>query len=240
MLASARTPQDISGKAIKDSFKESNFMVPVKDYNTADMEAAMKLSNMLKNPTEDQKVILDAIKALLSDTEKAKEGEKGINGNGELAQAEDSLLKAAASALLAQAMPDLIKKGDLSNIRAIFSELDASKNKIMLEYDKSTRPYYENMLKDLAKNMAILQLKNVLNSNMSKDQLEKLPPSELDKILEKIKRQKDRSTEEAYLLQQEAKYRKAYIDPSKQKLEDDMKGMIRSFTRKINDSLLSR
>jgi hypothetical protein len=75
---------------------------------------------------------------------------------------------------------------------------------------------------------------------MSKDQLEKLPPSELDKILEKIKRQKDRSDAEVYILQQEAKYRKSYIDPSKQKLEADMKDMMRGFTQKINDTLQPR
>jgi hypothetical protein len=109
----------------------------------------------------------------------------------------------------------------------------------MLEYDKAARPYYDNMLKDLSKNMTMLQLKNILNSNMSKDQLEKLPPSELDKIMEKIKRQKDKAFEEEYLLQQEAKYRKTYLDPSKKKLEEDMKGMMDIFTQKINASLTS-
>jgi uncharacterized protein YnzC (UPF0291/DUF896 family) len=89
----------------------------------------------------------------------------------------------------------------------------------------------------MAKNMAILQLKKILNGDMTKEDLAKLPPSELDKILDKIKKQKNRAFEEEYLIQQEAKYRKAYIDPNKQKLQDDMKGMLKVFTKKINDAL---
>jgi hypothetical protein len=72
---------------------------------------------------------------------------------------------------------------------------------------------------------------------MSKDQLEKLPPSELDKILEKIKKQKDKAFEEQHLLQQEAKYRTTYIDPNKKKLESDVKEMLNDFTQKINGTL---
>ena len=72
---------------------------------------------------------------------------------------------------------------------------------------------------------------------MTKDELDKLPTSELDKILEKIKNMKDKSFEEAYILHQEAKYRQTYLDPNKKKLEEDMKGMLRDFTQKINSAL---
>ena len=74
---------------------------------------------------------------------------------------------------------------------------------------------------------------------MSKEELDKLPPSELDKILEKIKKEENRTFEEEYILQQEAKYRKEYIDPNKKKLEDDMKNMLNNFTSKINGVLKS-
>ena len=201
-----------------------------------DTEIAKALANILSNPTEDQKVITDVLKALLKDTEKAAE-DAAAKGNPELKKAQDDLLQAVANLLLAQAMPDLIKKGDIAGIKTMFSDLDTAKTKLMNDYAKSTRPYYDNMLKDLARNLAMLQLKNILNPNMSKDELEKLPPSELDKILEKIKQQKDKAFEEEYLLQQEAKYRKTYIDPNKQKLEEDMKNMLNDFTKKINGAL---
>ena len=55
--------------------------------------------------------------------------------------------------------------------------------------------------------------------------------------LEKIKKMKDKSFEEAYILQQEAKYRQAYLDPNKKKLEDDMKGMLNNFTSRLNGVL---
>jgi len=221
----------------KDSFRESALAIPVKDFNAADMEAATRLTNILNNPSEDQKVIIDVLKALLGDTGKAQD----VSGNQspELKKASDDLLQMVANILLAQAVPDLLNKGDVSNIKAMFSELDTQRNKIMLEYAQSTKPYYENMIKDLAKNMAMLQAKNLLNPNMSKDELSKLPPSELDKILDKIRNMKDKSFEEKYLLQQEAKYRQDYLDPNNKKLESDMKGMLKNFTGRINDVLKS-
>ena len=201
-------------------------------------EVATKLASILANPTEDQKVILDTIKALLADTTRVKE-DAANKANSELKKAEDDLLNAVANILLTGAMPDLIKKGDVANIKAIFTELDSVKNRIMLEYNESAKPYYDNIIKDLAKNMPMLQLKNILSPSMTKDELEKLPPSELDKLLEKIKQQKNKDFETEYLLQQEVKYHKLYIEPSKQKLEDSMKEMLVKFTSRINDTLKS-
>ena len=226
---------EISENRSKDPFEQSALLVP-KYVSSADVETAMRLADILKNPTDDQKTIIDTIKALLGDTHRT-EKEPGKQPNPELKKAQDDLLNAVANILLAQAVPDLLKQGDISNIKTIFQELDTKKNKIMLEYAKSTKPYYENMIKDLAKNMAILQSKNLLSPNMAKDELDKLPPSELDRILEKIKNMKDKSFEEAYILQQEAKYRKDYLDPNKKKLEDDMKGLLNNFTARLSEVL---
>lgn len=40
-----------------------------------------------------------------------------------------------------------------------------------------------------------------------------------------------------YILQQDAKYRKAYLDPANKLLEESMKKMMRSFTDKLNNTL---
>jgi hypothetical protein len=233
---SARGYSELANTTMAGPIKESVIVISVR-VDAQDLEIASRLSNILKNPTEDQKVILDAIKSLLADS--AKINEDGKNANPELLKAQNDLLNAVANILLAQAVPDLLKKGDISNIKTMFRELDNTKNKIMLEYAKSTKPYYDNMLKDMAKNMAVLQGRNLLNPNMTKDELDKLPPSELDKILEKIKNMKDKTFEEEYLLQQEAKYRKEYLDPNKKKLEEDMKDMMKNFTGRISDVLKS-
>ena len=195
-------------------------------------------SSPIKNLADDQKAMIDLAKTILAETSKLT-GKEGSGANPELKKATDDLLQMVANILLAQAVPDLLKSGDVSNIKAMFSELDTQINKIMFDYSIATRPYYENMLKDMAKNLAILQSRNLLNPDMTKEELLKLPPSELDKILQKIKSMKDKTFEEEYLLQQEAKYRKTYIEPNNKKLEDDMKGMLKTFTGKINDVLKS-
>jgi len=224
-------------KIVKESLGQSALALPDGQADPQAMEMAMRLASILNNPTEAQKVTIDSIKALLNDINKVEEA--SANQSPELKKASDDLLQMVANILLAQAVPDLLNKGDVSNIKAMFSELDTQRNKIMLEYAQSTKPYYENMIKDLAKNMAMLQAKNLLNPNMSKDELSKLPPSELDKILDKIRNMKDKSFEEKYLLQQEAKYRRDYLDPNNKKLESDMKDMLKSFTGRINDVLKS-
>ena len=85
--------------------------------------------------------------------------------------------------------------------------------------------------------MSAFQLKNVLSGSMTKEELEKLFRSEIDKILEKLRQAKERSFEAEYILQQEAKYRKAYLDPSKKMLDARMKGLLESFTKKLSGAL---
>jgi len=193
------------------------------------------LAGILRNPTTDQKVMLDSVKALLNDINKVEDASD--KQSPELKKASDDLLQMVANILLAQGVPDLLKSGDVSNIKSIFQELDATRAKIMLEYSTATKPYYDNIIKDLAKNIAMLQSKNLLKPDMTREELSKLSPSELDKILEKIRSMKDKSFEEEYILQQEAKYRQAYLDPNKKKLEADMKDMLNSFTGRIGDLL---
>ena len=227
---------DASGKAEADLLKESAISASLEMFSAQDIEAAMRLASIMKNPTEDQKFIISAIKALLLDTSKFAEDPSG-KANAELKKAEKDLLNMVANVLLAQAMPDLLNKGDMANIKSIFSNLNNVKGKIMLQYEQAIKPYYENVLRDIAKNMSTLQTQNVLSANMSKEELDKLPPSELDKILEKMKKQEKKTFEEEYILQQEAKYRSTYLDPNKRKLEEDMKGLMKDFTSQIGDVL---
>ncbi len=198
-----------------------------------DMSAMAMLASIMKNPTEDQKRILDAVTALLNEVSKQEQE----SASPELKKATDNLLQAVAAVLIAQAIPDLFKEGDISNIKNIFSELNTQKGRIVLEYQESVKPYYDEILKEMSKNMAILQLKNMLPGKMTKEQLEKLPPNEMDKILEKLRQAKDKSLEEEHILQQEAKYRSLYIEPNKKMLEDNMKHMLEGFTKKLSGVL---
>jgi hypothetical protein len=87
--------------------------------------------------------------------------------------------------------------------------------------------------------MAILQFKDIISNKMIRDELERIPRNELDKIMQKLRQSKDKSFEEEYILQQEAKYRKAYIEPNKKILEDNMKGMMNLFTQRLSKVLES-
>jgi hypothetical protein len=103
------------------------------------MEIARALANVLANPTDDQKAVIDVASSLVKEMDDVIGKDAGANP--ELKKATDELLQAIANVLLAQAIPDLLKEGDLSNIRGIFSNLDTAKTKIMLEYNDATKPY---------------------------------------------------------------------------------------------------
>ena len=225
-------------KIAMDTLNQSALSAPIVNLSAAKitkMELAMKLSSIIANPTEDQKMILDSVMAILNETD--KEGEGSVSP--ELKKAQDDLLQMVASVLIAQAIPDLLKEGDVLGIKNIFSELNASKNRIMSGYQESTKPYYDEMVKELEKNMSVLQLKNILSNSMSSKDLEKMPRNDIDKVLEKLRQAKDKSFEAEYILQEEAKYRKAYLDPNKKIMEERMKAMMRDFTSRLSKVLES-
>ena len=228
----------IMAKTLDDPLSFSALSVPHGVVSIESMDREAKLSGIIKSPTEDQKAVLDVIKALLTDISKGnKEGVGNEAANPQFKKAEADLLNAVENVLLAQAIPDLMGQGDMANIKAIFSDLNTTKNKILSEYEKSTNRYYENIAKDIAKNMAALQMGNVLTSQLTKEELAKLPPNELNKMLEKIKRQERKTFEEEYILQQEAKYRAVDPESGKKRFEEDMKSLMKDFTGKISNVL---
>ncbi|MCX5686940.1 MAG: hypothetical protein NTW09_05755 [Candidatus Omnitrophica bacterium] len=201
------------------------------------MEIAAKFANILGNPTEDQKVLIDAIKGLLQDMNKVEKEEAEAGTNPELKKASDNLIQMVANILLAQAIPDLLKEGDIHGIKGIFKELDTVKTRIMREYEAATTPYYDKIKKDIMKNVNVLQLNNVISNTLAEEELRNMPRSNIDIIIAKLKKLEKRSFEEDYILQQESKYRKDYLDPNKKKLEDDMKGILENVTKKLNRTL---
>ena len=74
-------------------------------------------------------------------------------------------------------------------------------------------------------------------SKLSDEELKKLEPREIDRILANIRKSNDNSFEVQYILQQDSKYRKEYLDPSKKLMEDHMKDILGIFTKKINEAL---
>lgn len=199
-----------------------------------DMDIAFILAKILKNPTEDQKLVLYAVESLLADIKAIQEK---AGASPELARAETDLLQIVAAVLLVQGVPDLLKTGDIDGVKGIFSDLGASKDKILLDYSESVKPYYENIVKELTANLAMLQLKGMLSGKLTEEELRKMKPVEIDKILERIQRSNDRSLEIKRLLEKNADYRKTYLDPQNKALEANIRLMLNEFTGKINKAI---
>ena len=191
-------------------------------------DAEMMLSKIIRNPTQDEKKIMDVLTDILITVEGLNKDSAGAES---LKQAADDLLQMVASVLIAQAVPDLLKEGDVANIKGIFSDLDTSRRAILTDYNESVKPYYDEMKKMLSSNKSV-----VFNAMLEKE-LSKMEPNDIDKVLEKLHKASNKSFEEEYILQQEEKYRKQYIDPNKKVLEDKMKVMMKDFTQRLSGVL---
>jgi hypothetical protein len=204
------------------------------DQRIQTMDIALALANILKNPTEDQKLILDSIISLLSDTNKNKEND---SQSPELKKAQDDLLQMVANVLIAQAIPDLLKEGDVAGIKNIFKDLDTEKSKLIVDYNESIKPYYSEIKKLLSRNLAMLQLNNIVSKTMLQEEISKMEPNEIDRIIGKIKKMQNTSFEANYIVQEEAKLHSKFIDPNKKAFEDRMKAMLEGFTQRLSKIL---
>jgi len=198
------------------------------EFNQANMEIAMMLAAIMRNPTEEQKVILDALASLFDDA-------KNLEGtdNPELKKASDDFTQMVTTVLLAQAIPDLLKEGDISSINGMFGELDSEKSHILLAYNTSVKIYYNNVVKELAANITTLQIKNLLSRDLTEKELEKLPTQRIDEIVNKIRDAEDKTITEEQILKVEAKYREESLIPAKKILEKNMKTLLQGFTQKL-------
>jgi len=198
--------------------------------NQADMAIATMLAEIMKNPTAEQKIALDALASLINEVEKLEE-ESG--SDPELVEASDDFAQMVATILLAQALPDLLKEADVSHVKGIFGALDTEKSKILLEYHASVKTYYENVVAKLAANITTLQIKDLLSKELTERELEKLPTQRIDEIVRRIRNAKDKTITEEQILKVEAKYREEYLVPAKKSLEKNLKTLLQGFTREL-------
>jgi type IV secretory pathway TrbF-like protein len=228
---------NLIARIVQDSLGATALALPDGQVNPGELDLAMRLANILQNPTDEQKLIIDSMKALLADTENQIDRSASPEA---LKKAQDDLLQMVAAVLIAQAIPDLFKETDALNIKSIFQELNSSKGRIVLEYQESTKPYYNEIVKEMSKNMALLQLQNILNNSMTKEELERLPRNEIDKILQKLKDTANKTEEINLVLKKEEDARIRYLDPNKRLLEDKMKKMMQDFTGRLSKVLESK
>ena len=81
--------------------------------------------------------------------------------------------------------------------------------------------------------MVALRLKGLLDENMSREVLSELSSAKIDEIVSRMKSVKDKTVTEQGILKLEARYNKDYLEPARKTLEENMKTLLRAFTRRI-------
>jgi len=186
------------------------------------------LANILKNPTEMQQTIIDTVSALLSELSEMQQ-----KANESLEQAKDDFVEMAAAALLAQELPGLLTAEDLSALKTLFTQFDKAKGGLMAKYQNSMKTYYDEMKKTLADNISNLQLNNLLSKDLSEQELKDMPPSEIEKLMEKLRRAERKTAQVRNVLKHESQYRKKHLDPREKELEQ----LFKKFTQKLSTVL---
>ena len=221
---------------VENVLKESALSIPaggISELKPQEIEIAAILASVLSNPTEDQKKVVEVLTGLVEDMANI-DGSVGSKG---LTQANNDLIQMFTAILLAQALPDLLKEDDISSVRQIFFELNDAKSQVMLEYKKSIGSYYDSIIKELARNIVILQMKGILSKSMTEDALGDMPRSEIDKILSSIKNISNKTEEEDSILAKDAEYKERYVSSADKTLQENMRILLQSFTQKLNDIL---
>ncbi len=218
---------DLIAKLVQEALGKSALTVPVGALTPQEMEIAVMLANILANP--DEQNVLDALQSLMDEVQALEEEA----ASPELKEAKDDFIQMVATALLAQALPDLLKSEDIGNIKSIFAEMDTEKDHILLEYHAAAKMYYTSVVKELASNMALLQLKDILSKRLTKEGLGKLPHERIDEIVRKMKNAKDKTVTEEQILKHEATYRKESLEPAKRALEESMTTLLQGFSQRI-------
>ena len=222
-------------KLAEEALEEAALPVAVGE-GSPQMVIAMELANIMREPTKEQKVILDAVASLLSEAEKLEE--EGAMSE-DLKEAIEEFTLMVATVLLLEERPGLLREEAVESIRDIFSEFGEEKRDIFHAYGEEAlvKTYYQKLVKELARDLAALQFKDLISKDITRDQLSELTPKRIDEILNRMRRIKDKTRVEERLLKKEARYEKQYIKPAQRKLTDRMRRLVENYTKKLNDIL---
>ena len=220
---------ELIAKLLQDALSESALSLSISEMDPQAMEVATMLANIFNDPTAEQEIMVDVLESIMNETKKLEEE----TGDEALKESSDDFTEMVATVLLAQALPGLLKEDDISNIKGMFEELDTEKGQILLEYKDSAKVYHSNVVKELATNIATLQIKDILSKELTEKDLEKLPAHRIDEIVNKIKNREDKTITEEQILKVEAKYREENLIPAKRMLEKNMKTLLSNFAQKL-------
>lgn len=222
----------------ESSFNEYEMMIMAAMALSRNMEGSeesiKRLNEILKNPTETTKMVMKSLSAIIESMKVLDESQV----DPALKEARKGMMDVISAMLLAQAIPDLLTETDVANIKSILNDLENNRSNIMRTYDKATKPYYDEMKKMLIESMYLLKSNDILSTTINEEELAKLSRSELDKILEKIRRSKNQELDK--ISQKEAEYRKQYIEPNNKLLGEEMKTMLKNFTKSMSSILESK
>ena len=197
-------------------------------------EAAERFSKILNDPTWTEKRMLAVTDEILYEIQKLKEVARDAQAKKGLEEAEERFTQMAATALLAQAIPDLLARDDVATIRNLFSGLDTENRKLMIEYEGWVYLYYHKVAEELASNMTSLQLRNLLPGDVrTEEDMARLPHSRIDAIIDSIREVKNKTQTEKAIMKKADTYRQDYILFAQKQLEANMKLVIGICSRKL-------
>jgi hypothetical protein len=192
-------------------------------------EVALKLVSIVKNPTDEQKAILDAVESVIREAD--------AESDKEVKRASEEFVKAVSLVLVAQAIPGLFEEGDFATLTKAMTLAATSQKELYDRYLKDTEGIYDQLAKLMGVSMDQDNLPQdfAYFANMSDKAKKKLL---VDMALEKLSSKdiKTLSNEERTALDIAhntlAPMREAYLN--------QLKGILNSFVSTVNNVLKAK
>ena len=200
---------------------------------TSDVQEAIfkPITNEYASSKEEMEMA-NGLKAIINDLKKSD----GSSDNSKAKELQDQLTKIAD--MMNSSQYNLNAPGRDTRYASgayLFKELNNKKTMLVMKYDKATEPYYDGVRSILIKNIRVIQAISGSAKRVTEEDIKKMPRNEIDKLLEKLRKSSDKTFEMEYILQEEAKYQKKYLEPNLKKFTSDMIEAISGFTEKMSE-----
>jgi hypothetical protein len=197
----------------------------------AAQEMTLKPVSDSSSPSKDMVKVTEALKTIMSDLKKSDAAGDGP----QVKELQDQFAKIADmmdSNQYSLNVPG--RDAGYASVAHLFKGLDNQRAVMMMKYVKATEPYYDKVRGILLKNIKIIKAMGGVAKQVTEEDIAKMPRSEIDKILEKMRQAADKTFEMDYILQQESEYKKEHIEPNIKQLKNEMAGAIGEFTEKVS------
>lgn len=202
----------------------SALSIPLSGLSIDDAKIASLLSDILKNPTNNEKEILDFAEKFLGQEDAVNEkNESDISDN-----AEDKIIAALTGIMIAGRIEGE-QNINFSRIKRLFGNFTKEKNSMLALYEQTVSVYYDMVSKEISQNLGGAELSEILLNKLSKEDDARLKRSEIDKYVKELRNKTEKTEAELKLIASIDEMETQYMAPAKELFKTQINSCMERF-----------